>query len=147
MGFSAVIIYNAVMHMRALATAFLVVVLAGCGASSVRVRITQFDADHDPQPLTGARVRAVTLDAGTVPLPINSRTLAEMLTKQETVAVTNADGIARLKLLRDRSHLLELEGPLTFSEQDIPTARWVLTPESRLIPAADNADIDAHIVK
>lgn len=133
--------------LRALLTASLLILLTACSASPVRVRITQSDAQLQPQPLAGARLRAVTLDAGTIPLPINAHTLAEMLAKQQTVAITDADGVARLKLLRDRSQLLELEGPLTFTDQPIPTARWILTPDAELIPAADNHTIDARVIK
>lgn len=131
---------------RALLTASLALLLTACSASPVRVRITQLDANQTPRPLAGARLRAITLDAGTIPLPINSHTLAEMLTRQQSVAITDAQGVARLKLLRDRAQLLELEGPLTFTDEPIPTARWVLAPDATLTPAADNLGLAAHIV-
>lgn len=115
-------------------------VLPACGASTVRLRIVEQTAGGDlgggeDIPVAGARVRAVLLEAGTIPLPLNERTLREMLTRQETVAVTNADGVARLSLIRDRSQLIEVEGPMSFTGDRTVTARWLLTPapESALL--------------
>jgi len=133
--------------LRALLTASLCILLTACGASPVRIRVSQLDAQQTPQPLHGARVRAVMLNAGTIPLPLNFETLAEMLTKQETVAITNADGIARLVLLRDRSQLIEVEGPLDFTGNPIPTARWLLTAEGQLDAVSDNASLRAEFIR
>ena len=102
---------------RALLVASMCLLLASCGASPVRIRVTQLDGQQAGQPVRGARVRAVMLDAGTIPLPLNFDTLAEMLTKQETIAVTDRGGVARLALLRDRSQLIEVEGPLDFTRR------------------------------
>ena len=131
---------------RALLVASMCLLLASCGASPVRIRVTQLDGQQAGQPVRGARVRAVMLDAGTIPLPLNFDTLAEMLTKQETIAVTDRGGVARLALLRDRSQLIEIEGPLDFTGRPIPTARWLLTAESVLEPVSDNAVYRAELV-
>ncbi|MCA9283218.1 MAG: hypothetical protein H6812_12105 [Phycisphaeraceae bacterium] len=131
---------------RALLVASMCLLLASCGASPVRIRVTQLDGQQAGQPVRGARVRAVMLDAGTIPLPLNFDTLAEMLTKQETIAVTDRGGVARLALLRDRSQLIEVEGPLDFTGRPIPTARWLLTAESVLEPVSDNAVYRAELV-
>lgn len=132
---------------RALLVASMCLLLASCGASPVRIRVTQLDGQQAGQPVRGARVRAVMLDAGTIPLPLNFDTLAEMLTKQETIAVTDRGGVARLALLRDRSQLIEVEGPLDFTGRPIPTARWLLTAESALEPVSDNAVYSAELVR
>lgn len=132
---------------RALLVASMCLLLASCGASPVRIRVTQLDGQQAGQPVRGARVRAVMLDAGTIPLPLNFDTLAEMLTKQETIAITDRGGIARLALLRDRSQLIEIEGPLDFTGRPIPTARWLLTAESVLEPVSDNAAYSAELVR
>lgn len=131
---------------RALLVASMCLLLASCGASPVRIRVSQLDGQQAGQPVRGARVRAVMLDAGTIPLPLNFDTLAEMLTKQETIAVTDRGGVARLALLRDRSQLIEVEGPLDFTGRPIPTARWLLTAESVLEPVSDNAVYRAELV-
>ncbi|MCA9305187.1 MAG: hypothetical protein KDA16_01545 [Phycisphaerales bacterium] len=132
---------------RALLVASMCLLLASCGASPVRIRVSQLDGQQAGQPVRGARVRAVMLDAGTIPLPLNFDTLAEMLTKQETIAVTDRGGVARLALLRDRSQLIEIEGPLDFTGRPIPTARWLLTAESVLEPVSDNAVYSAELVR
>ncbi len=132
---------------RALLVASMCLLLASCGASPVRIRVSQLDGQQAGQPVRGARVRAVMLDAGTIPLPLNFDTLAEMLTKQETIAVTDRGGVARLALLRDRSQLIEVEGPLDFTGRPIPTARWLLTAESVLEPVSDNAVYSAELVR
>lgn len=111
--------------------------LTACSATPVRIRIVEQTVAGDlgggeDIPVAGARVRAIMLDAGTIPLPLSADTIEEMLTKQETVAVTDADGVARLSLIHDRSQLIEVEGPMQFSGDPVITARWLLTPESTL---------------
>lgn len=86
-------------------------VLVGC--SSVReVRLVVRQASTS-EPAPGVRVRAISLDTGTVPLPLNEDTLDEILAtgSVEESVTTNANGEALLRLRSRVAHIVELVPP------------------------------------
>lgn len=85
--------------------------LAGCAS----VRDTRFvvrDATTG-EPAHGVRVRAIALNSGLVPLPLNANTIDEALSLDvaEEAASTRLDGVASLRLRTRAPYLLELSPP------------------------------------
>lgn len=104
--------------------------LALCvGCASVRdVRLVVRDATTG-EPAHGVRVRAISLNSGLVPLPLNANTIDEALSLDvaEEAASTNRVGVASLRLRTRAPYLLELAPPpmLAF-ESDNPA--WAAPP-------------------
>ncbi|MCA9294453.1 MAG: hypothetical protein KDA20_11635 [Phycisphaerales bacterium] len=97
--------------MMRVALLLLTMVFAGCGGATRSVSFRVMDLrDGDAQPLVGAKVRVVAMDAGMAPLPVTKRTLNESkYAKARTVAFSDRDGIVRLDVLGDRGAWIEVE--------------------------------------
>ena len=115
--------------MRRLCSISLAACVLATGCSSVRefdVRVVNADSR---EPAQGVRVRAISLNSGLVPLPLNSTTIDEALSLDavEEAASTNRDGVASLRLRTKAPYLLELSPPpmLAF-ESDNPA--WAAPP-------------------
>lgn len=94
----------------------------GCrSAETVSVRLLESDRG---EPIAGARVRAVSLDAGELPLPISRATLDELLIDASPrSAFTDAAGEVELKVLPGRP-LLVLASPPPFGGYAASEAGW-----------------------
>lgn len=82
--------------------------VGGCGSvRPVEFRIT----DASDRPVAGAHARMIALDAG-APLPVSKRSLEEVAMAGETSGgFSDRDGRLVLPVLRNREHLIEIEGP------------------------------------
>lgn len=84
--------------------------LSACLTACAPLRDTTLRVeDGSGRPSPGALVSAVALRAGTVPLPLNSATLAELLAEDKTAQTSAADarGRATLRLRGDVPHLIQ----------------------------------------
>lgn len=99
------------------------------GCSSVRdfdLRVVRADSR---EPVSGVRVRAIALNAGMVPLPLNSVTLDEALSLNavKEASSTSDAGIASLRLRTRVPYLLELSPPPTLALESDNTD-WAAPP-------------------
>lgn len=94
--------------MHRLLPCLIVAVLAGCGGPT---RHVTFKVDAAGEPLRGAQVRVIALDAGTVPLPATSENLEEYMTAVAALGVTDATGRVKLTLHKNSPHMVEVIAP------------------------------------
>ncbi|MGP1309469.1 MAG: hypothetical protein ACTS27_04650 [Phycisphaerales bacterium] len=138
--------------MKAIPLVLTLTVLAGC--SSVRnVRVVVRDAQTD-RPAEGVRVRAISLDSGTVPLPLNDDTIDEILSigSIAEASTTNADGAARLRLRGRVPHVVELVppplGPGAPAAGDrVHTDRYLVSRDLKRVRLADGAAPNAFVLE
>lgn len=83
----------------------------------------------------GAHVRAVCLNAGTVPLPLNDTTIKELLRTGKTVQQgwTDETGRVRLALAPELPHVIEVDPP-AFERPAPLSARYQLLADGSLAP-------------
>jgi hypothetical protein len=128
--------------MRVGVAILMLTLLAGC--SSVRdVRLVVRDASTN-EPAPGVRVRAITLNTGTVPLPLNEDTLDEILSTGSVVenATTSSSGEVTLSLRRRAAHVVELVPPPLGPGAPVQTpriTRFVLERGASGIERSDDA--------
>ncbi len=110
--------------------------LGGC-ASMREVTLDVRDGDDAAR---GALVRAIPLNEGFVPLPLNDDTIAEilLLEKKSQQAVVSEGGVARLRLRAGVPHVVEVE-PARWREGGVEREqeRWLLDADGRTIERAD----------
>ena len=131
--------------MRGAVVCMMALVFAGCsGGATQRVSFRVVDVrDGDAQPLAGAMVRVIPMEAGLAPLPVTAATLAESAYgAARTVAFSDRDGIVRLDVLGDRAAWIEVERPAVGpgAEGDDEQAqewRWRWEPASGVLCAVD----------
>lgn len=63
------------------------------------------------KPLAGAQVRAIAIDAGLVPVPLNPENFEEYTTAYPALAVTDERGIVRITLHKNSPHAVEVIAP------------------------------------
>ncbi|TVQ63897.1 MAG: hypothetical protein EA379_03145 [Phycisphaerales bacterium] len=127
-------------HSLIAACATAALALGGCagGVGSMRVHVVDTATG---EPVEAAHVRSVSLDTGLVPLPLTDRTFREALATDalRTGAYTDARGVATLRVLRDRPHLIEVNAPLLRAPEDGPDdtsfGRWLLGEDGRTLVA------------
>lgn len=130
--------------MKAFAPILALGLLVGC--SSVRdVRLVVRDASTS-EPAPGVRVRAISLNSGTVPLPLNDDTLDEIFAMGKVIesATTGADGSVALRLRGNDPHVVELLppplGPGAPKPGDAPlTSRFILEKGASGVLRSDDA--------
>lgn len=121
------------------------VLFVGCsgGTKDVRMRIVGSD---DGAPVRGAHVRAVALGAGMVPLPLDERTIPELLalSGSRSGAFSNANGDVRLRLTPGRAHLVEVEPPPFVDDAGaLPGEWWLLDAGGAAIVRIERDRLDA----
>lgn len=132
----------------------LIVAVALTGCSSVReVRLTVRDAST-LEPVRGVRVRAISLDSGTVPLPLNDATLDEILSMGAAASASTTDsaGGVRLGLRSKVAHVVELVPPPLGPHAPAPgdpvePERFVLGRDARGAVRADAAAAAAYMLE
>ena len=130
--------------MRTLALTLMLALLVGC--SSVRdVRLVVRDAATN-EPAEGVRVRAISLNTGTVPLPLNESTIDEILAAGSVIgsATTGADGAVSLRLRARAPHVVELLPPPLGPNAPAPgvaprASRFVLAKGARTVERSGDA--------
>lgn len=124
--------------------------LCGCGGGLRTVTLLVKDGATG-EPVEGAHLRAVSLDSGMAPLPVNKRTLAELsaLGKVRGEGFSDAAGRVRLTLRPDVAHVIEADPPLLAPVGDDPLdsghRAWVLAPDGAIEPAFGGADRQAGL--
>ncbi|MBL0921629.1 MAG: hypothetical protein IBJ10_05810 [Phycisphaerales bacterium] len=90
-------------------------------------------------PGRGALVRAIPLDEGFVPLPLNDQTLQEILLtgKKRQQAVVGDDGMARLRLRAGKPHLVEVRAPAWRGKEQ---EAWLLESDASVVEPASEGD-------
>lgn len=106
--------------------------LAGCLAPPTRcvaLRVTSMTGE----PVEHAQVYAVVLGRSPVPLPIDPETLEEIFTKETASGWTDEEGVVRLELDEDQSHVVFLRapalGPYALAPGEAGAYRFLLEPE------------------
>lgn len=115
--------------------------LGGCGS----MRHVTLDVRDGEDAGKGALVRAIPLNEGFVPLPLNDDTVEEilLLRKKEQQAVVDEDGVARLRLRAGVPHLVEVMAPAWRGEEH---EVWVLEADGASIERAD-AETGRYVVR
>lgn len=110
----------------------LVLALGGCAS----MRNVTLDVRDGEDAGKGALVRAIPLNEGFVPLPLNDDTVQEivLLRKKEQQAVVDESGAARLRLRAGVPHLVEVMAPAWRGEEH---EVWVLEADGASIERAD----------
>lgn len=110
----------------------LVLALGGCAS----MRNVTLDVRDGEDAGKGALVRAIPLNEGFVPLPLNDDTVQEivLLRKKEQRAVVDESGAARLRLRAGVPHLVEVMAPAWRGEEH---EVWVLEADGASIERAD----------
>lgn len=129
---------------RALPILLLTLLLAGC-SSARDVRLLVRDADSR-EPAAGVRVRAISLDSGTVPLPLNDDTIDEILSTGAVASAATTDhrGVVRLRIRARVPHALELLPPplglgAPNAGESSPASRFILSEDHAGVRRNDDA--------
>lgn len=124
---------------HAASSLLLCLLLPACSAPLERLNLAVESQQPDGswQAMPDAGVRAVTLRAGVVPLPLNPETLEELLTVQMQSTSTDEDGRASLNVDASNPQLIEILPPPLGPGADTGRWAWVIQTDGTMAPAPD----------
>lgn len=119
---------------------FPILAVAACSISgaclaptrTVHVRVST----PDGAPVAGAHIRAIGIDASSVPLPVSLGNVLQSQYGVEATSTTNADGAARLEMYNASPHLIEVNAPPLGEFAGRGPWAWVLEADGRRVTAA-----------
>ncbi len=120
--------------MTRVALTLVLLTLAGCAST----RTVTLEVREGDGAATGALVRAIPLNEGFVPLPLNEETLNEILLagKKTQQGIVGDGGAVRLVLRADVPYVVEVLAPAWRSRE---LDRWMLDADGVTIESADAA--------
>lgn len=131
---------------RAAAMSLAAAALALTGCVGQRAVTFEVKDTPDGHAVAGAHIRAIPLDTGATPLPLNEQTLDEILSNGKTkeYAFTDEEGRATLRLRETVPYLLEVQaGPVARDFMNRPIIGegvWVLAKVASRIEPSPSAE-------